>query len=291
MIINGMYFSDRELGPRARTEQEISSSVWGGIVVVISTLISTGAFGADFPEECPDHEGVTGTDESLLRLALASELPDFRWPPNAGDLPRTLVVLDFVEFCHRHVANPIQISHHSYYRHNHLDFNRDEGRSEFRENINRIFARNGMDYELQESGKIQRIAPPVLRETLASCEFNTGDRELDTLLASARTKYISSDPTIRRESLEKLWDAWERIKTIEQAPDKRTSVTKLLNRAASEPKFRETLEAEATELTRIGNTFRIRHSETSQTHLEKDAHVDFLFHRLFGLIYLLINSR
>ena len=55
--------------------------------------------------------------------------------------------------------------------------------------------------------------------------------------------------------------------------------------------FRETLEAEATELTRIGNTFRIRHSETSQTPLENDTHVDYLFHRLFGLIHLLLKSR
>ena len=56
-------------------------------------------------------------------------------------------------------------------------------------------------------------------------------------------------------------------------------------------KFRETLEAEATELTRIGNTFRIRHSETSQTPLENDTHVDYLFHRLFGLIHLLLKFR
>jgi len=290
-MINGMYFSDRELGPRARMEQELSTSVWGGIVAVISRLISTGAFGADFPEECPDGEGTTGTDEYTMHLALAGELSDLPWPPNAGELPPTLVVLDFIEFCHRHVAKPIQVSHHSFYRHDHLGFNREEGQSEFRDNINRIFIRNGVAYELQAGGEIQRIAPPVLRETLATSEFNTGDAELDTMLASARTKYLSPNPATRRESLEKLWDAWERIKTIEQAPDKKTSVVKLLDKAASESKFRKTLDAEATELTRIGNTFRIRHSETSQTPLENDTHVDYLFHRLFGLIHLLLKSR
>lgn len=290
-MINSMYFSDRELGPRARTEQDISTSVWGGIVAVISRLISTGAFGADFPEECRDGEGTTGTDEYTMRLALDGELSGLPWPPNAGEIPPTLVVLDFMEFCHRHVVKPIQVSRHSFYRHNHLAFDREAGQSEFRDTINRIFSRNGVAYELQADGKIQRLAPPVLRETLATSEFNTGDAELDTMLASARTKYLSPNPVTRSDSLEKLWDAWERIKTIEQAPSKKTSVQKLLDKAASELKFRKTLEIEATELTRIGNTFRIRHSETSQTPLENDIHVDYLFHRLFGLIHLLLKSR
>ncbi|MFC2043893.1 AbiJ-NTD4 domain-containing protein [Chloroflexota bacterium] len=289
-MINSMYFSDRELGPRASTEQEISTRVWGGIVALISRLISLGAFGADFPEECPDGEGITGTDGYTMGLALAGELSDLPWPPFAGELPPTLVVLDFMEFCHRYVAKPIQVSHHGFYRHNHLDFKREEGKSEFRDNINRIFNRNGVAYELQADGKIQRIAPPVLRETLANSEFNTSDTELNTMLASARTKYLSPNPATRRESLEKLWDAWERVKTIEQALDKKSSVMKLLDKAASESKFRETLEAEATELTRIGNTFRIRHSETSQTPLVEDAHVDYLFHRLFGLVHMLLKS-
>jgi len=32
-------------------------------------------------------------------------------------------------------------------------------------------------------------------------------------------------------------------------------------------------------LTAIGNQFRIRHSETSQTPIEEDEQVDYLFHR------------
>jgi hypothetical protein len=99
-----MYFSERELGPRARIEQEISPSVWGGIVAVISRLISAGGFGADFPEECPDGEGISGTDEYTLGLAIAGELSELPWPLKAGDLPPTLVVLDFIEFSYRHVA-------------------------------------------------------------------------------------------------------------------------------------------------------------------------------------------
>lgn len=289
--MSNMYFSDRELGLRPRTEEEISTKVWGGLVALVSGLMSKEAFGIDFPDECPDGEGVSGTNEYTMELALSAEVPDLPWPLNTRDLPSTLAVMDFIEFCHRHVAKPIRGSYHSFFRHYHLSFDRNEGQSEFREIVNRIFGRNGLAYQLQESGQVQRLAPPVLREALAISQFNTGDTELDVILESARAKYLSPDTGIRRESLEKLWDAWERVKTIEPASDKKASTARLLDKVASEPKFREALENEALELTRIGNTFQIRHSETSQIPLDSSEHIDYLFHRLFAMIQLLLKFR
>lgn len=285
------YFSDRELGPRPQTEEEITERAWGGLFVILSQLIDTGAFGIDFPEECPDGYGVIGTDQGNFRLALSAEVHDLPWPLNAGDVPPALALMDLIEFCHRHIAKPNRIYYHSFYSHYHLDYNREEGQSEFRDNINRVFARNGLAYELQEDGSVRRLAPPVLREELAVSQFNTGDNELDNMLESARSKYLNPDPQIREESLEKLWDAWERIKTIEPGVDKKASVESLLSKAASEPTFREALRNEALELTRIGNTFRIRHSETSQIPLDRREYVDYLFHRLFSLINLVLKSR
>lgn len=72
--------------------------------------------------------------------------------------------------------------------------------------------------------------------------------------------------------------------------DKKASATALLDRAASEATFRGMLEAEARELTNIGNTFGIRHSEKNQVPLALDEHVDYLFHRLFALIRLLLRT-
>jgi len=39
------YFSNKELGLKARIEQELSPVVWAGIVSNIEVLISSGAFG------------------------------------------------------------------------------------------------------------------------------------------------------------------------------------------------------------------------------------------------------
>ena len=91
---------------------------------------------------------------------------------------------------------------HSYYGHAHLDFDRASGRVAFAEQINRIFARNGLAYELRDTGRVERLAPPVLRESLRSAVFHTGDDVLDGLLESARHKFLSHDPNTRRESLE-----------------------------------------------------------------------------------------
>lgn len=74
------YFSDREQGPRPRTEEVVSPVVWGGVVVLVQSLISTGAFGARFPELCPDGHGPIGTDENALSLAVQAEMPRLSWP-------------------------------------------------------------------------------------------------------------------------------------------------------------------------------------------------------------------
>ena len=120
--------------------------------------------------------------------------------------------------------------------------------------------------------------------------FKTGDADLDSLLEKAREKFLDPDPTVRRESLEKLWDAWERLKTIEPGKDKKAQTKVLLDKAAAEQTFRDGLGKEARELTDIGNEFRIRHSETNKVPLGPSEHVDYLFHRLFALIWLLLRA-
>lgn len=60
------YFSDRENGPRARTDQVISPVVWAGLVGTVQTLVNSGAFGLRVPERCPDGQAVCGSDPGAL---------------------------------------------------------------------------------------------------------------------------------------------------------------------------------------------------------------------------------
>jgi hypothetical protein len=299
------YFSERESGSRPREDQEIRPSAWGGIVSLVESAIESGAFGIDFPDRaCPDGPATTGTNARAFRLALEAEVPGIEWPlrvTTTDDVPfgtprtepwapPTILILDLVEFCHAHVAKPSG-SLHSFFAHDHLSFNREAGQLGFRGQVNRIFARNGLAYEVCETGRVERLAPTVLRETLAAAVFQTGDTTLDTLLEQARAKFWSPSPTNRQESLEKLWDAWERLKSIENAADKKLSIGLLLDRASAEPMFRAALDSEARELTRIGNEFRIRHAELKTIPIEDSSHIDYLFHRLFALVHLLLGKR
>jgi hypothetical protein len=306
--MSAIYFSDREFGAKAREAQQITPAAWQGIVGAIETRIDAGAFGLDFPERCNDGSAwIVGTDRTTFSQVLQGEIPDLEWPLRTATAtrsdffgsstaepyaPETALALDLIEFCYRHVAEPGEDGLvHSHFGHHHLEFNRELGQENLRLQINRIFARNGLAYELRADGTVERLAPPVLRENLRSVIFNTGDDRLDDLLEVAREKFLSHDANARRESLEKLWDAWERLKTLDNPADKKLSIQTLLDNATAEQSFREALEQEARELTRIGNAFQIRHSEIGKAPIEDNSQVDYLFHRLFALMYLILDKR
>ena len=288
------YFSDRETGEGPRTSAEISVTVWRGIAGLILARIGDGSFGAKFPENCPDGAGPCGTDAARFWDAVFAEIPNLAKHENplGDEQPPIMDLMDIIEFCWRAVGKPESWQFHSFFRHDHLNFDVEVGRAEFCDGINRIFRRNGLVYELTDEGNIQRLAPAGLREPLIQTTFSTGESELDMMLETARRKFLDPDEGVRREALEKLWDAWERVKTVERGQDKRIQAMTLLNRAAGSDrsKFRKMLESEATQLTRIGNSFQIRHSETSQEPLQSSDHVDYLFQRLFSLIRLVLRA-
>lgn len=47
--MNNLYFSDREIGAKPRTKEEIGADVLRGIVSLIESRIDDGSFGIEFP--------------------------------------------------------------------------------------------------------------------------------------------------------------------------------------------------------------------------------------------------
>lgn len=284
------FFSDRELGPRPRTSEQINSKVWGGIYSAIQKRIDDGSFGYGFPEQCPDGYGISGCDVQKLRLTVEAEIPNLEWPLTPERVPSFYEIFDLLELLHRNVGNPSEWDFHSYFRHSHLNFDMEEGQRLFREEINRIFSRNGIAFEFDTDGQIHRLVPMVFHEDLIESEFNTGDDQLDNLLIGARVKFLDPRLNIRKEALEKLWDAWERLKTLELPTDKKQSIQILLNKATSEPAIYSLLDAEARELTNIGNNLMIRHTEVGKTPIAESEMIDYLFHRMFSMVLLLLRK-
>jgi len=170
-----------------------------------------------------------------------------------------------------------------------LDFDREAGLADFTADVNRLFARNGIAYQLSEDGRIRRIAPPILDEALFYATFSTGDPDTDKLLESARRRFLHPDPTERVVALEHLWDAFERVKTLEPGKDKKASIAALLDRVAAGP-FRALLDDEGLALTRIGNDFRIRHAETEKIPIGDQEELDYLFHRAFAWLRFVLRK-
>lgn len=317
------YFSDRELGQMPRAVSEISPNVWQGIAWLIQERVENGSFGQRFPEKCqdyPHHSSVCygtniGQFEAAIKVAIPAlaEIeqiwrdqenqaaygffrPDGKnlWEMSTMEQPPLMVVMDIIEFCWQNVSKSEQGQFHSFFQHWHLRFDKIAGQSEFRNEVNFVFQRNGVEFDLTEQGSIERLVPGPVGSALRSAVPQTGDAELDQLLETARRKILVPDENEHRDALEKLWDAWERLKTVEgeDSDKKSTKVKKLLDKSAdpSQVQFRTLIESEARALTDAGNSFRIRHSETTQERLEASEQVDYLFQRMFSLIHFILRS-
>ena len=284
-------FSDDENGSNPRTSENIPDNTWNGIVKYILQLLAKEYFGDSFSLFCQDNPVVNcGCDKKGFYSQLNAFIPSIKLPLDPNNKPDNFVILDLITFCHLYIAYPKSICTHSYFGHNHYEYDKLKGQEEFRNTINSIFARNGILFELDHDGKIIRLGSEAIRTSIVGRKFNTGDSILNDLLNLAREKYLNPNSTQRRDAIEKLWDAFERMKTLEDPTNKKASADLLISKTAKEPLFIQKITAEFNELTIIGNNFRIRHHETDKTEIESNEQVEYLFVRLYALIEYVLKT-
>lgn len=122
-------------------------------------------------------------------------------------------------------------------------------------------------------------------ELLFDNQNQTDDNELNKLIQEAKNRFFN--PSDKHIAIEKLWDAFERIKTYFES-DKKQSTQKLIKLISNE--FDEGfLNEEFMTLTKIGNQFRIRHHETNKKELGNTKHINYLFFRMLTLIDLCLT--
>ena len=291
------YFSDRQFGSNPRIEEKIDKVAWAGILSLIQIGIDDGSLAYGFPSHCPDGNAIEGTNESAFSARVGAEIHDlasdhpYSWVPPSDSLPSTLAILDFIEFIARNIGEPAQVGWHDYFSHHHLNLDREAGLKKFVEDINRIFSRNGLAYELGESGTIERTVPAPMADLVKRTDFRTGDNDLDGLLETAIDRFLSPKPEARQDAMEKLWDAFERLKTIEGGKDKKARATALIDRAISDdaPVFRSVVETEFKAMTKVGNELRIRHFEVGREPVGETGEKDYLFMRLYSLVWFMLK--
>lgn len=303
------YFTDRELGKKAQTVSEIDISVWNGIVAIFESFIADNSFSKEFPEQCPDGQGICSCNTTLLydklkALIPGADIPIQRkekfvksysdWETDAIQVENTIdtfSTLDLIEFCFRHLYDPIPTGNlHEYFNHFHLTF-KDTGKSKqkFQSEINSLFERNGIAYSLNKEGKITRIIPEEFQQIIKR-KFQTKDATLNQLLSEATQFILLPKISDRLRAIEKLWDAFERAKTFYSA-NKKVSAPQLIKMVANgNSLLEEYLTTESATLTEIGNKFQIRHFETDKQPITDISQIDYLFYRMFSLIDLFIKE-
>jgi hypothetical protein len=164
------------------------------------------------------------------------------------------------------------------------------GEDQFRRDVDLIFARNGIAFSFGDDMRIHRLGPPEARQLISDFRPKTGDPQLDAKLVEAVSRFQSRTRTDRQDGLEKLWDAFERLKTLESGANKKDSATKLIDKTVGTAPFRAQQESEFVTLTKIGNDFRIRHHEHGRHDLPNDHARDYLFIRLVGLMAFVLRQ-
>ena len=103
------------------------------------------------------------------------------------------------------------------------------------------------------------------------------------------SRFQSRTPADRQDALEKLWDAFERLKTLESSGNKKDAAEKLIASAVPQVSFGKQVGSEFRILTDIGNNFTIRHHERDKDALPNDHARDYLFIRLAALIAFVLR--
>ncbi len=129
-------------------------------------------------------------------------------------------------------------------------------------------------------------------ELLFDNKATTKDEELNNLIEDAKERFLSND---KKTGLEKLWDAYERLKTYfsdinmeqtenQKKKEKVKSAKKIVD-TITENFDKDFMNNEFKALTTIGNSYFIRHSERGQRELTSQ-HINYFFFRMMSLIDL-----
>lgn len=163
-------------------------------------------------------------------------------------------------------------------------FNKYNRETDFDVQANAILKLNDISLKL-DNGKIENMFNSQIK---GSSLVPIQEAGLKELLQDASKYYDEGNLKI---AVEKLWDAFERLKTYYSPNfDKKKSINKVISDMSKQKvPYKELFEKEFLELTAIGNNFRIRHHETTKTDIEDNRHYDYFYKRCLSLISVSIQ--
>lgn len=280
-------YSERVHGATAPTHEELPEQTADGLKALVNRRIDGNYLAEEFPTYCSDGSGIDGTNNYDIGPDLTALVPGATWPLWQEDVSDE-TLFDVVEYVAQRLSKPLNGRYHEFFRHHELEFDAKAGRAQFRADVNTILSRGGTVFEMDAKMQVQRVGSPEVQAALRQLRPGTGDIKLDELLEASRKLYLSRQEADRATAIEKLWDAFERLKTLDDASDKKRSVKALLSNITDTP-FRDIVEAEMIALTALGNSFQIRHHEVGKHPVPAEGQ-DYIAARMVNLIVLLLDQ-
>ena len=156
--------------------------------------------------------------------------------------------------------------------------------SQFGIEINTIFKLNNINVELR-NGEVYSTNTKAIG---LDDSTNINEAGLEELIRTAEDLYNKGEYSY---AVEKIWDAFERIKTYYFTLDKKKSAEKIINNISYENEhIKKMFDNEFKILTNIGNSYRIRHHETNKIDIIKELHYKYLYKRCLALISIIIEN-
>lgn len=255
-----------------------------------------------FPSLCPDGEGVCGVSEidlfKFLKLRIPGLLRGGHPNPDAPILPQSdefdqFSLFDYIEYITQNMVTVVKGGWHDYFHHYHLSFKHDSSDfKQFAGEINDIFKMSGLQYVLTDDRQIERItnADGFVRLAAKDVSF-VSEKGIREIVTEAIALYHNARPAMHHLATEKIWDAFERIRTFYANLDKKCSVEKLIGEIANgNGAFEGLFSNEFRALTDIGSKFRIRHHETDKIDIDEASYCDYLFIRCLSVVDLAVRK-
>ncbi|MGM1091798.1 hypothetical protein ACS0SG_04580 [Streptococcus dysgalactiae] len=156
--------------------------------------------------------------------------------------------------------------------------------SQFRNEINAIFKLNNINVELR-NGEVHSTSNKAIG---LDDSTNINEAGLEELIRTAEVSYNKGEYSY---AVEKIWDAFERIKTYYPTLDKKKSAEKMINDISyGNEHIKKMFDNEFKVLTDTGNSYRIRHHEINKIDISKELHYKYFYKRCLALISVIVEN-
>lgn len=155
--------------------------------------------------------------------------------------------------------------------------------TDYADKINSLFKWNSIPYKIVDVYLESTFDIEITADAIDHVQ-ETGVKEL---LQEAVRYYGDNKKEL---AVEKLWDAFERLKTYYPELKKDKSTEKIIqNMSGDNQMFYKMYEEEFRALRDIGNNFRIRHHETNRTDIVDDRQYEYFYKRCLSLVSVAIQ--